>query len=1013
MDASTNILNIERYDSYLETPTLIKNVTELANYLKEPKKSLSIDMIRPIMTFFLETEEIMETSNPEYQLQLARCFLYSFRITIPEIPIERSREKLMYRLFHLLNYVFSKLKDEEKFDDNDERVKLLKIANQMDFYVLAKDNSLIKEIFDVLIDIDLQDAISNIAKMINDCDRLPQQILYSICDKINENKNISKVLVKLQKTKQIEFVQGIKSYVKDVNAILLYEKVADMIDISPIDLFNLVEFDICNDDDEIRTESIKLATKALLKTDFSTTLYPQYSSLISRNVDRSPNIRVMVIDFVFSILKKCEDYYSSLSESSDIEILQCKKLKKEIWTCISNRIVDQQNEIRIAIMKNLLKIPTEIIEIDTELLSKRLSDKSHEVRVKCLKLILNIYEKDPENLEWLMETVISLYPAIKDISLYGFSFLMANHSLVDIAQQLNDRKPLISILKDTNEIRNHLPHYKDPISKAILSKYIDPKVLKKIMKEVPKTFFNNALDQKQRPRIFKMMKKRTSTDEAYLIMGLYQPNPLDTSSLLKCTDLSIVKEIAKVFPEDFEIEIPQMIKRGSLTDITVLSCMKNVDIDDETRKEILSKLVSIINKKDKNCSAALKAFAFLYKNEFNSILQEISFKKKDFKDEVKFFARIGDPKIVPEKLHNRIKSSINEMDENTVRSTLRLVSLSKDEETVKIHLSLLEKYPKIIFKSFLTIADEIAEFNTPEVFRTIAYVMQHPECEVRTDAIASLTQAMKNPKTPIQFLALFALSATDPFEKNQAEAKKQLNQAIHTRRKIQKKTKTNNPQIAPETSLPFLIHLLSHHKDFDDDLPDLPTFDTYLRFYLTPLCADTSDFGKILEIFFHMRFLDDIDIEYTDKMVKLCDLASSIVKDIGGGRNWNLNVQETQFEYSSRYFQQPNDQERINAFKQNRSFYIKSPTKNSKILRGGMNLIAKKPKENVKTKSAPTSPSKTKIKKYNPKTPQPKTNNKEENVKKMKASKKASPKPSPRKSPRKKTDSPTLISKKK
>ncbi len=45
-----------------------------------------------------------------------------------------------------------------------------------------------------------------------------------------------------------------------------------------------------------------------------------------------------------------------LEDASDIEILQCKKLKKEIWTCISNRIVDQQNEIRIAIMKNLLKI---------------------------------------------------------------------------------------------------------------------------------------------------------------------------------------------------------------------------------------------------------------------------------------------------------------------------------------------------------------------------------------------------------------------------------------------------------------------------------------------------------------------------------------------------------------------------------------------------------------------------------------------------------------------------------
>ena len=120
MTDEAKLLNFERYDSYLSITELIKNTTELADFLENPSKTLMVDSIRPIITYFVESEELMETLNQELQLQLARCFIYSFKFSIPEIPIEKSREKFMYRIFHLLNHVFSSLKDPESSDYNEK-----------------------------------------------------------------------------------------------------------------------------------------------------------------------------------------------------------------------------------------------------------------------------------------------------------------------------------------------------------------------------------------------------------------------------------------------------------------------------------------------------------------------------------------------------------------------------------------------------------------------------------------------------------------------------------------------------------------------------------------------------------------------------------------------------------------------------------------------------------------------------------------------------------------------------
>jgi hypothetical protein len=42
-----------------------------------------------------------------------------------------------------------------------------------------------------------------------------------------------------------------------------------------------------------------------------------------------------------------------------------------------------------------------------------------------------------------------------------------------------------------------------------------------------------------------------------------------------------------------------------------------------------------------------------------------------------------------------------------------------------------------------------------------------------------------------------------------------------------------------------------------------PTFPLYRRFFLAPLCADTTDFGRILGVFLSLSIVEDIEERFT------------------------------------------------------------------------------------------------------------------------------------------------------
>jgi hypothetical protein len=101
------------------------------------------------------------------------------------------------------------------------------------------------------------------------------------------------------------------------------------------------------------------------------------------------------------------------------------------------------------------------------------------------------------------------------------------------------------------------------------------------------------------------------------------------------------------------------------------------------------------------------------------------------------------------------------------------------------------------------------------------------------------------------------------------EAQWQLEFAVGYRRQIMRQLEQPNPGI------PFLVHILMHHENFDEDLPDLSTFPVHLKFLLTAFCPETTHFGRILE---------DIEEQFTDNGVKLCDFASAIRRNSEGDR---------------------------------------------------------------------------------------------------------------------------------
>lgn len=951
MQEAKEILDLDRFDAYLDPPVLLNNISELAKYLESQKTPYPVEHIRPTMDSILDTSEIMTTKNEELKLQIANAFIHAYRLSIPEQPIEKRTERKIYRLFIVLNSVFGHY---ENSDEQEQKhiISLIQISNQIGLYGLAIGCGLDEEIYNTFIKLNIPEGMEILIKFINESEKIPPAIMQSICEALTKDKlqnpNIKQLLVNLSEMKQTEFIQTIRSNIQglsSVEIIKVFKQASEILELPPQHLYQLVQIDIENEDEPTREAAVELLTQAFLNIDFNPQDEGYINPLITRSIDTSYKIRVLCVKFAFQELLKIKELEQNKERLSSIERdafeSASKSITTHVWHIASERIIDPSNEVRLALMKGIYHLDAHDIELDQKTLSIRLKDKSDEVRIVALKILLKLYDAKPQTLDWLIEQIIELYPISKDVALYGFSILMSHHSLIEVAENLTNRKPLLDILNDTHQLRLHIPQLKNPdspISKRIVAKHVDIKRLTQLLKKAPKSFFENALDYKKRKKLNKTLEQKVGSD-ARLLLGLYQPSPLEVESLLSCKRLDVVKDLTSIFANELENEIPRLLERLNKTDLTILAALKHNNFDDDQRHAILQALLPICTGTTKKRDLALKAFAHIYRKDDSNdeLLSSIKFTKSTLFTKIQFYGMFIDTKVYTEALYDEIEDNLEDFDRTTIKYALKIIMNEGSERTIQILTNCLETYPDLAFRYYLLSANSCYGYITPEIFRQFSSVMQNESFDIRQNAIQFLTKALSLPTTPVQFLALYALSATDPSPQNNSDAKRYLENAISFRTELIKKSHEYNEQIMPETALPYLINILAHHKDFDDDLPELATFTMYLKFFITPLCLITKHYSYIDDLFTQYSMMEDVDEDFTDNMIKLCNLGNIIVKELKQGKMMDEDLIHIDFQYSSRYFKPSDDKERLKQIMKQSGFEsMRSPNRPRNVLRAGM-----------------------------------------------------------------------------
>eukprot|EP00117_Sycon_ciliatum_P041432 scpid16866/ scgid30305/ Sister chromatid cohesion protein PDS5 homolog B; Androgen-induced proliferation inhibitor len=137
-----------------------------------------------------------------------------------------------------------------------------------------------------------------------------------------------------------------------------------------------------------------------------------------------------------------------------------------------------------------------------------------------------------------------------------------------------------------------------------------------------------------------------------------------------------------------------------------------------------------------------------------------------------------------------------------------------------------------------------------DMFLDLSLMVQDSCLQVRTSFTNKLQKWLSRMVLPVSYLSMLALAAPDPVKDQKNRMRHNLNQSIASRRDL---VKTNTSLadkvevILPEYAVPFLIHLLAHHPDLQEQTQDcLAQLKDYLWFFLEPpmLRGDTYGFLK-------------------------------------------------------------------------------------------------------------------------------------------------------------------------
>jgi len=139
------------------------------------------------------------------------------------------------------------------------------------------------------------------------------------------------------------------------------------------------------------------------------------------------------------------------------------------------------------------------------------------------------------------------------------------------------------------------------------------------------------------------------------------------------------------------------------------------------------------------------------------------------------------------------------------------------------------------------------------------------------------------------FCTLFALCALDPDKANQAAARGWLNGVVSRWRAAAEHFK--DPRLMPEVQLPWLIHLLAHHADFEqqyEEEPSLPTAQRCLDFYLgAALSGGASEFDLLRTVGNMVKRGVDRAATESHAVHTIADVSREILALRGKGCKWS------------------------------------------------------------------------------------------------------------------------------
>lgn len=899
------VLQLTNFDPTISTKKLVGNLQELNNFFQKQSAPFQSDLVNPVIEYFLETNELIASKNNDIQELLTSIFIYSFYLTAPNMPFSDTYKNVMYKIFHLISRGIQAMQER----GNDKMIeKLLEVANEIEFFILPKENNDISELFESLIDINSQVVVSSIKQLIDSTTRIPSALLQTFYENLRQQKYID-IILKLSNAKQNELIQNIRTILHGNEAIDVFSSLSDLLELPSQNSLMSIRPDIESSDEETRLAAIKIFTKYLLSSQYTHETESYFDICVKRYRDQNKDIRLLIVKFIFSIIEN--------SKKLKTQVIRIDPFLRQCWECIRELLKDPKHDVRLLCLKCLNKMNVKDIKLDCkEHVSNRLQDKTFECRNQAMKLMMKIYSSNVDENVWIEEKVIRLYyknSPFKDVCLYAFDTLTEKRSIIDIAEEIPEPelKNLIALLKDSKTFRELLPHYQEREDE--ISKFVPVKDIEKAFEVCP-DLLEVGLDAKTRHKTYQIIKKKIGSQSANLLLGYYQLSPLNPVDLRSCENESVVKVLSKIFASDFDSVISDMIQKMSKTDIIILSNFDHVF--DEDVNHVISVLLDNINVKSKR-KYVIKAISKLFRGCIDDV-PNIKFSDKEFVDKVKFYSNIlcnmKNPEV-PKSLLSEIKKKISNLDKKGIKRVLFISKFFNGKDCIDFHLSLIDKYPYEAFDSYIYAAGKHVQHNTPDVFLKFVYLVINQNKTIRSKCIASLRQALTLPDTPIQFLPIFCLFAHDSDKNNERDASDALSYHIKLRRDIYKRISqaNGNPsrQILPESSVPYLMYILSHHPEYDNDAPNFDLLNTYLKFFLKHITKGTNDYDSILEVFTDMNLAEDVSELHKDNHLEFCRFAIRYVRKVSGNKEWSQSNTNTVFELPTRYYQPCQNQDRI------------------------------------------------------------------------------------------------------